>query len=63
MITLDENTILRNCLSTDIIAKDGKTVTNDDNVNSQLKNGDKLYCMDTGDVYMWDKQNKTLIQQ
>ena len=49
MITLDENTVLRDCLSTDIIIKDGKTVTKDENVNAQLKNGDKLYCMDTGE--------------
>ena len=63
MITLDENTVLRDCLSTDIIIKDGKTVTKDENVNAQLKNGDKLYCMNTGDVYMWDSTGKTLFKQ
>ena len=63
MITLDENTVLRDCLSTDIIIKDGKTVTKDENVNAQLKNGDKLYCINTGDVYMGDSEGKTLFKQ
>lgn len=29
----------------------------------KLKNGDKLYCMDNGDTYSYDKENKKWLLQ
>ena len=29
-------------------------------INSELKNGNAIYCMDTGDLYLYDEENQTL---
>ena len=30
---------------------------------TKLSNGDELYCMDNGDTYLYDEENKTWLAQ
>lgn len=51
------------CRSTDLVKSQGKTLTTDSDINSTLKNGNAVYCMDTGDLYLYDQENATLVLQ
>ena len=50
-------------LSTDVISDNGKYITNNDTVNKKLNNGDELYTIDTQEVYIYNKENETLVLQ
>ena len=50
-------------LSSDISEENGKILTNDYIVNGDLNNGDELYTIDTQEVYIYNKENETLVLQ
>ena len=50
-------------LSSDVISDNGKYITNNDTVNKKLNNGDELYIIDTQEVYIYNKENETLVLQ
>lgn len=51
------------CKSTDLVKTGVKTLTSDETINSELKNGNPVFCMDTKDLYLYDEENKTLVLQ
>ncbi len=50
-------------ISSDIVEENGKILTNDYIVNGDLNNGDELYIIDTQEVYIYNKENETLVLQ
>ena len=50
-------------ISSDIVEKNGKILTNDYIVNGDLNNGDELYTIDTQEVYIYNEENETLVLQ
>ena len=50
-------------LSSDVVEKNGKILTNDYIVNGDLNNGDELYTIDTQEVYIYNEENETLVLQ
>ncbi|MCI6458449.1 MAG: hypothetical protein MSA56_12325 [Clostridium sp.] len=50
-------------ISSDIVEENGKILTNDYIVNGDLNNGDELYTIDTQEVYIYNKENETLVLQ
>ena len=51
------------CKSTDLVKTERKTLTSDETINSELKNGNPVFCMDTKDLYLYDEENETLVLQ
>ena len=50
-------------ISSDIVKENGKILTNDYIINGDLNNGDELYIIDTQEVYIYNKENETLVLQ
>lgn len=56
-----ENVRQWRCLSTDIVTdKNGKILTNDQNVNKQFRNGDEVSLINKVGIYQFDQENATL---
>ena len=63
MVSYATNAPEWDCLTKDIVSKNGKLVTSDETVNRKLRNGHIVYCMDNGDTYKYDEENGTLLPQ
>lgn len=51
------------CLQKDIVTQNGITLTTDSEINKILLNGAEVYCIDTSKCYLYDEENKTLIEK
>ena len=51
------------CLSADVTANKHLPDTKGNLNGAKLTNGDELYCMDNGDTYLYDEENKVWLKQ